>query len=34
VFDRPEQVEIIGLHLSDPAPERHESGVSSSIKAG
>jgi hypothetical protein len=34
VFDRPEQVEIIGLHLSDPVPERHESGVSSSIKAG
>jgi hypothetical protein len=34
VFDRPEQIEIIGLHLSDPAPQRRESGVSSSIEAG
>jgi hypothetical protein len=34
VFDRPEQIEIIALHLSDEVPERHESGVNSTIKAG
>ena len=34
IFDRPEQIEIIGLHLSDGGPERDESGVNSSIKAG
>jgi len=34
VFDRPEQIEIIALHLADPAPEDRESTVSSSIKAG
>jgi len=34
VFDRPEQLEIIALHLSDRAPEQGESGVSHSIKAG
>lgn len=34
VFDRPEQIEIIGLHLSDPGPRGHESGVSPTIKVG
>ncbi len=34
VFDRPEQVEIIALHLSDSVPEPGDSSVSSSIKAG
>jgi hypothetical protein len=34
VFDRPEQVELIALNLSDPPPQSPESGVSSSIKAG
>jgi len=34
VFDRPEQVEIIALNLSDPSPQGDESGVNSSIKAG
>ena len=34
VFDRPEQLEIIELHLSDQASEASDSGVSSSIKAG
>ena len=34
VFDRPEQVELIALNLSDPSPQGHESGVNSSIKAG
>lgn len=34
VFDRPEQLEIIALHLSDPAKKPGDSGVSSSINAG
>ena len=34
VFDRPEQLEIIALHLSDPAQKPNDSGVSSSINAG
>jgi len=34
VFDRPEQVEIIALHLSDSVQEPGDSSVSSSIKAG
>ncbi len=34
VFDRPEQLEIIALHLSDRSPEQGESGVSRSINAG
>jgi len=34
VFDRPEQIEIIGLHLTDPAPRDPKSTVNSSIKAG
>jgi hypothetical protein len=34
VFDRPEQLEIIGLHLSDRTPEPPDSGVTPSIKAG
>lgn len=34
VFDRPEQLEIITLHLSDPGRKPGDSGVSSSINAG
>src|SRR6266851_4676917 len=34
VFDRPEQLEIIALHLSDPVKKPGDSGVSSSINAG
>ena len=34
VFDRPEQLEIIGLHLSDRTPEPPDSAVTPSIKAG
>ena len=34
VFDRPEQLEIIALHLSDRSPEQSESDVSPSINAG
>ena len=34
IFDRPDQLEIIALHLSDRAPEPGDSGVSPSIKAG
>jgi len=34
VFDRPEQLEIIALHLSEPAPKPADSSVSSSINAG
>jgi hypothetical protein len=34
VFDRPEQMEIIALHLSEPKPESQQASVSSSIKAG
>jgi hypothetical protein len=34
VFDRPEQLEIIALHLSDPAKKPPDSGVSPSINAG
>jgi len=34
VFDRPEQVEIIALNLSDPSAQGHESSVNPSIKAG
>jgi hypothetical protein len=34
VFDRPEQLEIIALHLSDPGNPPGDSRVSSSIKAG
>jgi len=33
VFDRPEQLEIITLHLSDPGRKPGDSGVSSSINA-
>jgi hypothetical protein len=32
VFDRPDQVEIIALHLSDPAPDGHETSASPSIE--
>ena len=34
VFDRPEQIEIISLHLSDRGDKPPDSGLSSSIKAG
>jgi hypothetical protein len=34
VFDRPEQLEIIALHLSDPVKKPGDSGVSPSINAG
>jgi hypothetical protein len=34
VFDRPEQLEIIALHLSDPVSKPGDSGVSRSINAG
>jgi hypothetical protein len=34
VFDRPDQMEIIALHLSDRSDHASDSGVSSSIKAG
>ena len=34
VFDRPDQLEIIALHLSDRSERATDSGVSSSIKAG
>jgi len=34
VFDRPDQMEIIALHLSDRSDRAPDSGVSSSIKAG
>lgn len=34
VFDRPEQMEIIALHLSDQPPTASNPGVSSSINAG
>jgi hypothetical protein len=34
VFDRPEQLEIIALHLSDRSPQPVDSTVSSSIKVG
>ena len=34
VFDRPEQMEIIALHLSDRGEKSSNSGVSSSINAG
>jgi hypothetical protein len=34
VFDRPDQMEIIALHLSDRSERAPDSGVSSSIKAG
>ena len=34
VLDRPEQVEIIALNLSDPSAQGHESSVNPSIKAG
>jgi len=34
VFDRPEQMEIIALHLSDGGEKPADSGVSSSINAG
>jgi hypothetical protein len=34
VFDRPEQLEIIALHLSDPVQKPADSGVSPSINAG
>jgi hypothetical protein len=34
VFDRPEQLEFITLHLSDPGRKPGDSGVSSSINAG
>ena len=34
VFDRPEHLEIIALHLSDPSKKPADSGVSSSINAG
>ena len=34
VFDRPEQVEFISLHLSDRSEQAGNSGVSSSINAG
>jgi hypothetical protein len=34
IFDRPEQLEIIALHLSDPAKKPGDSGVSPSIDAG
>jgi hypothetical protein len=33
-FDRPEQLEIIALHLSDPVQKPADSGVSPSINAG
>jgi hypothetical protein len=34
VFDRPEQLEIIALHLSDPVKKSADSGVSPSINTG
>jgi hypothetical protein len=34
VFDRPEQVEIIALHLSEPSPEGRDIDVKPSINAG
>jgi hypothetical protein len=34
VFDRPERLEIIAMHLSDPAKKPSDSGVSPSINAG
>ena len=34
VFDRPDQLEIIALHLSDPVQKPGDSGVSPSINAG
>ena len=34
IFDRPEQVEIIALHLTDPIQDSGKSGVSRSINAG
>jgi hypothetical protein len=34
VFDRPEQLEIIALNLSERVPKPGDSGVSSSIEAG
>ena len=34
VFDRPDQLEFIALHLSDPVQKPGDSGVSSSINAG